>query len=504
MGQLRFVWHPPHQLTPETAQRIYMAGLDHVPWPSRTQLGEGTLVLERGVADSGYVRVPWYVEGHGLLVISTSTLMEREEPYHLEVELARGKLTQVRQQLADWTALGLIAPSSLRDRLHMGIEAFSRAATRQHEPLEAAEHARLALTAAVDVADTLGECYADQALAARHRQQPRLDTWLAGNLGGTGLDSEAAKAFCATFNAAVVPLSWPQIESQEGKYKFTLSDRQMDWCQQNQLKVVAGPLLRFDRRGLPDWLYLWEGDLNNVASFVSQHVARLVERYKGRVDVWQCAGRVHGTESLGLGEDGILRLVGHVIETVRHLDPQTPLLLSFDQPWGEYMSRADYDLSPWYFADQLTRTGVGLSGIVLEINYGYEAPGSAPRDVLEISRQLDLWSQLGLPLFVSLTRPTGTTPDPHAHLSAQPLADAAPGGWTPETQRSWIQKVVPLLIAKPPVRGVIWNQFRDSEPHDYPHGGLMDASGHRKPGLAALASIRQTHLHPAPGRSRRS
>jgi hypothetical protein len=53
---------------------------------------------------------------------------------------------------------------------------------------------------------------------------------------------------------------------------------------------------------------------------------------------------------------------------------------------------------------------------------------------------------------------------------------------------------VPLALAKPGLQGVIWNQLRDSKPHDFPHGGLFDADGHTKPALRTLAMIRQTHL----------
>jgi hypothetical protein len=48
-----------------------------------------------------------------------------------------------------------------------------------------------------------------------------------------------------------------------------------------------------------------------------------------------------------------------------------------------------------------------------------------------------------------------------------------------------------LALAKPAVRGVIWNQLCDSQPHDFPHGGLFDAGNQAKPALRKLASIRQ-------------
>jgi hypothetical protein len=44
------------------------------------------------------------------------------------------------------------------------------------------------------------------------------------------------------------------------------------------------------------------------------------------------------------------------------------------------------------------------------------------------------------------------------------------------------------------VRGVFWNQWRDDEPHLWPHSGLIDAAGKAKPSLASLASLRRRHL----------
>ena len=50
-------------------------------------------------------------------------------------------------------------------------------------------------------------------------------------------------------------------------------------------------------------------------------------------------------------------------------------------------------------------------------------------------------------------------------------------------QQAWVARFVPLLLAKPMVQGVIWNQLRDSNPHGFPHGGLFD--GHRRAKLRA-------------------
>jgi hypothetical protein len=75
----------------------------------------------------------------------------------------------------------------------------------------------------------------------------------------------------------------------------------------------------------------------------------------------------------------------------------------------------------------------------------------------------------------------------------QPLPGPA-GGSTPESQRDLAEQLLSLLIAKPFVQGVIWNQLTDAEPAQFAHGGLFDDQGLPKPVLATITSLRKQHL----------
>jgi hypothetical protein len=57
-----------------------------------------------------------------------------------------------------------------------------------------------------------------------------------------------------------------------------------------------------------------------------------------------------------------------------------------------------------------------------------------------------------------------------------------------------VQQLLPLLLAKSAVHGVIWNQTYDSSPHAFPHGGLYDSKDQPKPALASIAELRQEHV----------
>ena len=181
-----------------------------------------------------------------------------------------------------------------------------------------------------------------------------------------------------SFNAAAVPVRWREVEPDQGNYRWTACDPQIEWCRARGLKVCCGPLLLLDPMGLPDWLCLYEGDFENLASCALEFVRAAVTRYRGKVDLWQSAGRPTSAEILSLSEEQKLRLAASAIEQVRSTDPEHPVLISFDQPWGEYLGRRKMDLPPLYFADAASRKGrrVAPTGTVLSIRL-FDAP-SAP------------------------------------------------------------------------------------------------------------------------------
>ncbi|HVX13428.1 MAG TPA: hypothetical protein VHC22_19750 [Pirellulales bacterium] len=471
-----------------------MSGPDQIPWLCRARLQNGELIVERNVVDSGKFHIPWPVEGHGRFMLATATLMQRDRPYHLAVELARGKVNQVRNQIADWQSIGLMVPPKVESAMHKALEALSHAVTSQQDSARATALAQKAIVLALDAADLLVASYADQALAARHRSGQKLRTLLAANLGQHRLEMPLAAYYLKAFNAAQVPLTWRAIEASEGVCQWDVPDRQIAACRASELPVYGGPLLRLDAGGLPDWLYLWEGDFNSILSFVTEFVEKVVTRYRGQVDFWQCAARVNVGEGLTLSEEQRLRLAARAIEVTQELDPDTPLAVRFDQPWAEYMGRSAPDFSPLHFADALVRSGLKLSAVGIEINMGYQPGGSYPRDRLEFSRLLDLWSYLGLPLHVTLAVPGGEASVPAGRGRLTPMAQAMPGGWSPENQAGWIKHYVPLLISKPSVHGIFWNQLVDGESEELAHGGLFDAAGSHKPALTALVGLRRKHL----------
>src|SRR5437879_5619731 len=112
MGTMIFLL--PTELSPDAAyelERAWVAGHDRIPWPTHVQVDRNRLIVQRHASESGYLVVPWSMEGVGRVMATSSTLMDQHFPYHLELELARGKVKQLRSQAAQWQEKGLLLPA---------------------------------------------------------------------------------------------------------------------------------------------------------------------------------------------------------------------------------------------------------------------------------------------------------------------------------------------------------------------------------------------------------
>ncbi len=496
MGCMHFLTPQPERVPDQALRRAYVVGWDCVPTQSRKSWeGERLLRLERTIDESGNLHIPWRVAGHGEVMLSTASLMERERPYHLPVELARGTLNRLRSKADVWRMAGLQLSEQLTSQIRLAAASFMRAATLQRDAQAAAVVAEETIRMSLDTMQQLVVEYASQVFEFRHQTTSPLGTLLAGNLGQELPSPNTEPMFGAAFNAAVVPFSWRKIQPAADQWDWTLCDKQIQFCLRHGLKVFGGPLLQLDRDVVPDWVLPHVEDYERLARYVRQFVAATVERYRTRVHLWHAAAGVNKPGTVLLAEEQAMQLGVLAVETTRRMDPRTPLFISLDQPWGEYLAFTDADLPPMHFADTLVRADLGIAGLGLEINLGYWPGGSLPRDVLEISELVDQWSLLGLPLILLLTLPSSHSEDPLSRPDAgRPLTACLAEDLTPQVHKAWVERLLSVLLAKQSVHALVWNQVFDAFPHKYAHAGLFNAQGLPKPSLGVLLALRRAHF----------
>jgi hypothetical protein len=495
MGTMAF--QLPSKLPADAAQelkRTYVAGgPDNIPWPTELHLTAHQLDVSRIASESGYLVAPWRIDGRGMMMGTSATLIERPRPYNLLVELARGKINQVRCQALDWLAGGWSLSPQLEQHIRAASAAFAHAVSGV-SPEEASQQAQTALDLAYRAADQLVSAYVSQGFQFRHQQQARLDSTLGCRLGKTVPAAKLASDLSLTFNSVSLPFSWCNVEREETRYRWEELDALVDWAQKQKLEICAGPLIDFSRAQLPRWLWSWEHDLPGLASLMCKFVETVVRRYRQRIRRWQLTAASNCADILSLSEDDLLGLTYRLTESARHIDPSLELAVGIAQPWGEYMAQSDRTYPPFHFADMLIRSGLSLSALDIELVMGVTPRGSYCRDLLEISRLLDLYVLLGVPLRATLGYPCSSQAD----ANADPNLHVAGGHWgkgfSTEAQAAWAAEVAALLLCKRGVQGIQWAHFRDGEPHQFPNCGLVDGHDQPKPALQKLRELRETHL----------
>lgn len=477
----------------ELERACVAGGPDNMPWPTRVQLASGRLTLHRDEVDeSGYLLVPWEINGAGRLLGSSATLMERQNPYQLQIELARGKANQLRCQAAEWQGGGLVVRPELRAQIREAVSTFGKAVTCAPS-VESEAQAQEALAKSYSAAAQLTQAYVNQVFEVRQQRQQHLDTLLACRLGEAVLGEMGASVRQAC-TAASVPFVWSRIAPIEGAYDWELPDALVNWAEAHGLPLTAGPLLDFSSSQLPDWLWLWERDLPKLAQFMCDYVATTVRRYRHRVRCWHLTAASNCANVLSLNEEELLFLTVRLAEAARQVDPGVHIVIGLAQPWGEYMAMEDRIHSPLIFADTLIRSGLNLKALDLELVMGVSPRGSYCRDILEVSRLIDMYAMLGVPLHVTLGYPSAGGADPKADPDYRVAAGHWRGGLSGQNQADWAATFGAVVLSKACVQAVTWAHLSDAQPHQFPHCGLLDSLGRPKPVLRQWRRLREAYF----------
>ena len=459
MGVMRFFTAPLADDSDHPApEATYFVSYDGRIIRTRAERVPGELHCVRPVSDSGKLKTTWPAGGGEVRMLSTTSLREKEEPYSLAVELARGTLGELRNQAAIWEQGGMSIPLAYREAEREAFRLFSQAACRQTvDAAEAAELAQRSLELACRADDELLRGYTFQKLAT-HQRTGQLPVVLGCGVSAVP-DEESSERFTDAFTAAAVPMRWSDIELSVGQYDWSGPDALVAWAKGRNLLLRGGPLLDFRPGGLPGWLEQWAHDLPSLQSFLCDFVETAVARYRGAVKFWEVAAGGADGGVFGIGEEERLTLTARVVEAARRADDDSHVVVRVNDPWGGYQNRGDYRLTPLQFVDALARSGLGLGVIGLEIDLNTV---EAARPLSEVSRLIDLWSIHGLPLQVTVRASVGENALPES------------------VAQRWAADFLPLLMAKPTVTAVYWSQYADGPAADPPGGGVVGEDGRPK------------------------
>ena len=418
----------------------------------------GILKISVDWKEPGTIHVPWFSKRFGLTFFSTEVLRPRSEPFHLLRELVRGQMSRIIKREYDWERKGLVIPDSVKKAIQSARRKMVRFLTKPTEDPDFDQAGAAVFEFLLQTGHLLLDQFLEQSLYARKVQTEAYPIFVGGRsfqLKHFERFNETYPSYSNAFQVWNTGYTWRQLEPEPEKYRWDLLDRFIEASQKNSLDPAVGPIVKWDRESLPQWLL---GSLEEPYT-LRQHLFRysneLIRRYAPKVQKWVIAA--------GLGSEMDCLLVQKRVEwadamarQVRELNPDALILAGIERPWGDSL-RFKSEIPPLELAETLLAKRV-FNGFLVSFNYGLSPEATLPRDAFELNWLLDQWSSLGKHLYFSFSIPSApSTYDPPWECPGQEPKPI----WTLKTQQENVHRTFLSLLTRKTIRGVFWNCFDD-------------------------------------------
>ncbi len=475
-----------------TLSAAYMFGADGIPLHTteRIRFKHGVIDCKRKSNDAAGLALLWPVEGFGRVLLPTTRLPERKEPYILNVELARARLMQITLKREDWAIFE--EDNSGAELAHEATSLFIEALKNIGDASRASQLADESLKKALVFSEKLASKHADIYLEARCRKK---------GLGRHSLgcvidpavigDERYRKWLFEMFGFVTIPVSWREIEPERGRFNYSAIDRCIEVLAGRRLAICVGPLLCFEESQLPRWLPHGQWEFEKIRECAYEFVSQTVTRYGRHIHAWRLISGMNAYNHFGFNFEQIIEMTRTACLAARSTDTKSRKIVEILLPWGEYYGQDRETVPPLVYADMIIQTGISFDSFGVKLEFGKDAMGRHVRDLLEISSRLDYFAGVAKPVHI-----TGVAiPGGEADGDQDPVtAGMWLRPWDQATQSEWLDKLYRIALGKPFVNSVTYSALADSEEMEIRESGLLARDFAPKEAFLTLAKMQKMIL----------
>lgn len=471
-------------------RNAHLVGAEDLGVRSTITIEKGEILCEKTAIGPAALCLQFEVEGVGELMLQTCLLPEREEPYHLTLELARHRIMKMIAKQEDWNLFDLPDDHAASKRLLIAKKKFFEALSAVDDPGEADKLARMSLVASIDASEEMALSHADT-LLKRRLEHGAVSRHVFGC--GVALDQNLerlAPTLLANFDYVRFATSWRHLEPAEQEYNWGPLDGWCEWAFKNRLPILAGPVVSFTPDVVPDWLYIWEHDYDTVRDLLYEHVERVVTRYRSVVSLWNVVSGIHVNDHFSFNFEQLMDLTRMAMLLVKKVQPNAKTLIEITHPFGEYYAANQRSIPPMMYAEMVLQSGIPVDGFGVKLLMGQPTEGQFTRDLLQVSSLLDRFSGLGKPMHVTAV---AVPSEPGAQASGdQPRAGFWRQPWSAHVQSHWLEAFYNITLSKNFVESVAWLDLADHDQSVMPHGALIKNNLQPKNAFRRLVTLRKS------------
>jgi len=466
----------------------HLLGRDDLPVPGTIESRDGEIVCTPRDARATALCLGYDAGPMGRLMLQTCLLALREEPYRLNQELARHRIKLFIAKSEEWLMFDPALSGDALERWEQAREIFVEASVLKDPAAAEARHAD-ALAAAIDASERLAMRHAKILLHRRFGTKPANRSTLGVRVDPAGDPAPVTELIRKDFDLVSVTTNWRSMQPRPDSIDFTAVDRCMLWARNLGKPIVAGPLVRLHPESMPEWALDSLRNYESIKELLWRFMEQVVYRYRELVEIWNIASGLHVCELAPMAAEDRVDLTRRAALLVRQSRRGARVLVEVGEPFGDRVSRLDGSSPPWEYLDQLVQGGIRLDCIGVPVVFGDSSFGRGTRDLMQVSALLDRFFLMEVPVIVSaLGAPS---------LEEDPRGGGWRGSWSDQSQARWAGRVMPILLSKPFVAGVVWDRLVDGRGGGLPRqDGLLDANGRPKAVLSKLVSLRRRLREP--------
>lgn len=469
-------------------------GPESVPIAGEVVFKNGLLIANRADEHAIAIGLLWDLGPLGSFHLETTRLQHRDEPYNLNVELARARLMKIIQKREDWNLFEF----PRMEKIHaMFVEAqglFVEALSRQDNPPEAARFADQALELAVDLSEQLAMFHGELLLNRRRTNGPYVRHMFGCRVDPTIQNEKYRETVLNSFDYVILPIPWRMVQPTEQDFLTQQIDEWVEVLTRRRIPIIAGPLLSLGEQDVPDWMYIWENEFDTMRDLCLEYLHKIVYRYRKAVSVWNVIAGMGSNTLFPMSFEQSIEFTRLMVAQVKNVMPGARTLVTICHPFGEQRQRITSGAPPLLYAEMVAQSGISFEGFGIELEVGVPVPGMYTRDMFQYSSLLDRFSGFGKPVFLTAVGVPGRSSADPSDRSEGTLNPAEAGRWRrpwdAQLQAEWIDSLYRITFSKPFVESIAWANVADMH-QSLPGGGLLDDMLQPKPAFAKLQELRE-------------
>jgi len=477
---LQFLIHDPKGPSAEYPPlHAHLLGRDDQPVPGAVAYRDGRLVCTPEFKTATALALEIDASPSGRLILQTCLLQQRDEPYLLNLELARHRIKQYIAKGEEWLLFDPVSGGESFKLWERARTLFVHA-MNEPDPVSAEGKARESLIAALEASERLAIMQSELALKRRYRRTAASSTLIGVRVDPT-LDPAVCGAAAMEFDVVAVQTPWALIEPTPGTFHFEQVDRWMALAVQSKRPIVAGALLHFDPASLPTWMQQKQPDFKSIVDRSYSFMEKVVHRYQSIVTIWNVGSDLHANAWFPFNDTQRIDITRRASLLVRQSRKGARTLVELTDLFGENIVRQKNAITAWQFLERLIQEGIHLDAVGLQLRMGGGAAGYGVRDMLQISSVLDRFAGFDCKVMLSAI--------------GVPSAPTAQGGWwrkpwSAATQEQWSSSLATVALSKPWVETLVWERLVDVAGDPRGTCGLLESSYQSKLVARKLLAIR--------------